>query len=171
MENAKNILDTFKPSDIDILMMLINSVEASRPKLSNKLLKEFKDEYEKYIGLNFSEAYLKSVRLSLNHLLAFLGDEAILSDFNVKQADEFISFLKTKANRGFRVYYRNLKAAFTKAKDWGYINENPFVKIRLPKANDLKPATISKEQLDAILSHIQSLVIKNIIEFTFYNGC
>jgi site-specific recombinase XerD len=71
---------------------------------------------------------------------------------------------------GYRVYYRTLKAAFNKAVDWGYLNENYFIKVKLPKRQKLAPVFITSDQLSMICDQIDNEVIKDTVIFAFHTG-
>ncbi len=64
-----------------------------------------------------------------------------------------------------------MKAAFNKAVEWGYISENPFLKVRLPKEQKNQPKYLSEIELKGILSKIEFSDVKGISALSFYTGC
>jgi site-specific recombinase XerD len=68
------------------------------------------------------------------------------------------------------LYYRTLKAAFTKAIAWGYISENPFKKIKLPRQIKSNPAFISLEELHRITDVTGVKLLRDIFITAFFTG-
>lgn len=167
----------------ELLKTLVNgNGYVSRDKVR---IKQFNEEYGPYIKSNYSIAYWVSVELGLKHLTKFFPENMCISDIRLKEVEKFMEHLKTKAPKGYRVYYRTLKAAFNKAIDWGYITENPFKKYKLPKKQINQPLFISEETLNKIITRIYKkankigcnknkrnslLLIADIIISGFYTG-
>lgn len=128
------------------------------------------DEYKAFIKANRSASYYESVELSFFHLTNFFANEKPIDSIELRDFEKFITFLQQKAKRGYVVYFRNLKAAFNKAKDWGYINENNFARIKLPKRQRTAPLFISSNELENICGKIESDLIKNFVLTAFYTG-
>ena len=78
--------------------------------------------------------------------------------------------LKVNVPKGYRIYYRNLKAAFTKAQAWEYITVNHFKNFKLPKSQELAPAFVNSIQLSAISDKIKKQAVKDITAFAFNTG-
>lgn len=151
----------------------IKCIFASKPELRTGVqmkLEEFSSEYQEYARINFSIKYCKSIRISFKHLKEYFDPSKLLSEFTIKDADDFISSLITKAPQGTAVYLRNIKAAFNKALDWEYIDKNPFAKVKVLKQMRMKPDFLNEQELELILNKIKNEVIKNIIETAFYTG-
>ena len=164
---------------MDLTHLNINEIEQLRGLLSlasqmgtaNITLGTFVEEYLRFIKLNRSEAYLKSNRISLTHLVGHFKEQRMMSMISFRDAEIFITQLQQKVSKGYRVYYRNLKAAFNKAVEWGYISANPFLKVKLPKQQKNQPAYLSEEELKVILGKIEVVVVKEISALSFYTGC
>ena len=56
-----------------------------------------------------------------------------MEEMSVKNAEDFKHYLIKGAPLGYKIYMRNLKAAFNKAVDWEMISSNPFAKIKISK--------------------------------------
>ncbi len=130
----------------------------------------FRNEYKKHIEKNRSAKYLSSISLAFNHLEKYFKTQRILSAISLKDAELFIDELKMSAPKGYRVYYRNIKAAFNKAVDWGYISANHFVKVKLEKKQRNKPEYLEIAQLSAISCRINSAVVRDAVKVAFYTG-
>lgn len=137
---------------------------------SNVTLRVFKNEYLDLVKQNLSASYYRSVKISFDHLLTYFKPQKPMSSFKQKDVEQFVSQLKTKVPKGYRVYYRNLKAAFTKAQEWEYISVNHFMSFKLPKAQVLAPAFINSNQLSAISDHLKYQTVKDSVVFAFYTG-
>lgn len=143
-----------------------------QPLMKNPITLEFfTNEYEKFIGANHSKKYLLSISITFKHFKNYFTPQRIMDNITLKDAEEFVRSMQIKAPSGFRVYYRNIKAAFNKAKDWEYVQENVFTKIKLPKRQRIKPEYIDRDQLSAISRQIENNVVRDVVNFAFYTGC
>lgn len=133
-------------------------------------LRIFADEYSNLIKQNRSAAYHKSVVNSLKHLTDYYGCQRAIQSLGMKDIESFTSHLQQKVNKGYRVYIRTLKAAFSKAVDWNYVKENYFLKVKLPKKQQVNPAYISGTQLAEIIGQIENEIIRGLVVFAFYTG-
>ncbi|MBI9071405.1 MAG: tyrosine-type recombinase/integrase [Melioribacteraceae bacterium] len=163
-------INNFNMDQIHSLMNLLNSVKVEKER-TKKTLESFCTEYENYIEGECSQKYYKSVKLSMNALRKYFSDDIDINELTVKMIEDFIINLKINAPKGYRVYYRNLKAAFNKALDWDYISSNPFVKIKLRKQQEEHPQTIDASELSLIMNSIKQQQIKDIVFTSFYTGC
>lgn len=123
-------------------------------------IEQFTKEYKDFVKSNHSKAYSISVEITFKHLVEFFPKIMELSSITQRESEKFIDALKNHAPKGYRVYYRNMKAAFNKAVDWGYLYENPFKKIKLPRKQQNQPEFITEEELNKILKHIELKAFK-----------
>ncbi|HRP37401.1 MAG TPA: hypothetical protein PLS50_06360, partial [Candidatus Dojkabacteria bacterium] len=100
----------------------------------------------------------------------YFGCQRAIQSLGLKDIESFISHLQQKVNKGYRVYVRTLKAAFSKAVDWNYVKENYFLKVKLPKKQQVNPAYISNTQLAEIIVQIENEIIRGLVVFAFYTG-
>lgn len=141
-------------------------------KLNQKYsLDVFSKEYLGFLENNSSVGYVKSVKASFNHALRYFGVNKIIIDITRSDAEKFIVSLKSHAPRGYRAYFRNMKAAFNIALHWNYIKENPFAKVKLPKKQKGLPEYIYPDQLDSIIGKTRNKTLSEIFRFAFYSGC
>jgi len=89
----------------------------------------------------------------------------------VRDAEDFKNYLMKNAPLGYKVYLRNMKAAFNKAIDWEMITTNPFAKIKFKMQQETKPVFIQKDELLQILQQTKSVEMRDIFSFSFYTGC
>jgi integrase/recombinase XerD len=163
-------------NDLDKLRLLLSIIPQAEPK-EVVTLRVFIEEYKNIIQHNRSSSYLRSVVVALNYLVEYFsltehrpGLQKPIASINIKDVENFLIHLQQKVSKGYIVYYRNLKAAFNKAKDWGYVKENYFTKVKLPKRQKLAPVFINSEQLLAICSQIKNKMVKDVVVFAFYTG-
>lgn len=132
-------------------------------------LNQFRDEYFEHIKLSKSKSYLRSVQLSFRHFLSFTGNQPI-KNVESHLLDRFISNTFSRSNSSASLYYRTLKAAFSKAESWGYISSNPFKKIKPPKVSKTYPAFIDYNELQLIISNTPKPFLIPLFYTAFYTG-
>ena len=173
----EEFLKNISSNDLEKLKMLFSILPGNEQK-EVVTLRFFTEEYSKMIKLNRSKSYYVSVCSSFKHLIEFFGYGKSIQTISLKDVENFLTHLQhnvikrrsSSSNEGYRVYFRTLKAAFNKAKDWGYVKENYFTKIKLPKRQKLAPVFINSEQLSAISDQINNEVVKAVVMLAFYSG-
>lgn len=164
-----SLLYNISESDIE-KFKLIAEIFNQTNKIEIVTLRVFAEEYSNLIKQNRSAAYYNSVAISLKHLTDYFGIQRSIQSIGLKEVESFLTYLQRKVVKGYRVYYRTLKAAFNKAIDWGYVKENYFLKVKLPKKQRVNPAYIDERQLLLICQKIEVDVVKEISILGFYTG-
>ncbi len=126
--------------------VLINTITVTLEKLKDDIIAAY--------VITKSKAYVESVELALNHMIKYFGPQMELGKISVKELEGFLAYLMKGAPKGYRVYYRTLKAVFNVAINWGYIQYNPFTKIKLPKVQINKTEYPTLEELDKIVNQL-----------------
>jgi integrase len=167
------ILEHYSVEDLKHLKLLITEFENKKIESysSSLSLLKFKTEYENYIKSNFSLSYLRSINISFEHLMKYCGEDKRITDITVREAEGFKLFLMQSAAKGYKVYIRNLKAAFNKAVEWEFITANPFQKIKISQSQQSKPVYLNRLDFILMLKHTNSEVLKKLFTFGFYTGC
>lgn len=147
------------------------SANKNQEKLAGKKLTEFVYEYLAFVEAHRSYKYFLSSKVSFNHLIKFLGSEIRLNDITVRDVDLLLTSLKKSAPKGFLVYFRTLKSAFSKAQVWGYISKNPFKEIKPEKLQKNKITVINENDLKIVLLNIKNITVRMIVETSFCTGC
>lgn len=175
-EGLQNILGKLTIEDVEKLKILFSMTQTTEIK-EVVTLRVFIDEYKNLIQHNRSASYLKSVRVAFEYLDEFFtqkdgrpGLQKSITAIELKDIENFLIYLQLKIKKGYVVYYRNLKAAFNKAKDWGYVKENYFTKVKLPKRQKTAPAFIDSYQLSVISTRLENKTIKEIVIVAFFTG-
>ena len=145
----------------------INTLNSSQIKSIS--LSQFKNEYLIYCNNTKSEKYISSIKYSFNALSEFTG-EVPLKQISVKTVDIFIMTNFARTQRGAHLFYRTLKAAFNKALEWEYIDNNPFAKFKFPKLVKSQPAFITEEQINLIAANTTQQHLKDLFIVAFYSG-
>ena len=137
--------------------------------LENIILSKFLNEYLEFSKPTKSAPYLKSIELSFRQFIYFTGDIR-LSEVDVRLIDKFITITFSRAQRASHLYYRTLKAAFSKAVAWNYIKENPFRKVKFPRMQKKHPVFISVEEFKQILAKVEERYLRELFTVAFYTG-
>ncbi len=132
-------------------------------------LASFAQEYFSFSQLTKSQHYLRSIKLSFKHFSLFSGD-IMLNKIDIRLVESFIAHTASRAEKAAHLYYRTLKAAFSKAEQWNYISMNPFKKFRMQRIKKSFPAFITSEQLHKIILCTPQLKLQNIFITAFYTG-
>jgi site-specific recombinase XerD len=131
------------------------------------------DLFKKYLNAIEITHTKQSYRLSrhcLEKFIEFVGS----GDFEVKDvtrplAESFILNTYQRAKHSAALKLRHLKAVFSRAIDWGYIEKNPFkgIKLSIPENN---PVFINKKELELIVSKEPNQTLALLYRFAFYSG-
>jgi len=141
-----------------------------KEKLSRISLSQFTQEYLNYCKSCRSQSYIeRSIIPAFNKFSAFVG-ATNLNKISSRQVDKFITSINGYSKSAAGLYYRTLKAAFSKAVVWEYMPENPFKKIKAPKQVKSLPIFINKEDFQKILNNTSHKFLKDIFLTAFYTG-
>ena len=165
----EEILRNISVDDIEKLRMLLSIIPGQEQK-EVVTIRVFIDEYCNLIKQNRSNAYYTSVECAFKHLIDFFESRNSIKSIGLKDVENFVTYLQQKVKKGYRVYYRTLKAAFNKAVEWGYVNMNYFQKVKLPKRQQVNPIFINSDQLLVICDWLKNGVVKDVVVFAFYTG-
>lgn len=102
-------------------------------------------------------------------LIYEIGDIPI-NKISYPQIDKFFTVTFNRTKEGARTYLIALKSAFNKAIKWGYINDNIFTQIRLPKIPKHLPPTINYTELMNIIQNTSSRDLQDIFLTGFHTG-
>ncbi|MBE0551748.1 MAG: site-specific integrase [Ignavibacterium sp.] len=134
-------------------------------------LQTFVNEYLAFTEKNRAKKSYEGVKLVNKKILAYFSPIRKLDTIQLKDAEQFLDVHKRTAPKGVYNYYRTLRAQWNKARQWNYVKENPFEKIKLKKRQNQKPVYVTEKQLDEIIKHIDSEVVKDAVITAFYSGC
>ena len=135
-------------------------------------LKDFIEKYLEYSKANKAPGTYEIDKYALNLFLDTIGDKN-LKNITVLDCEKFkIERAKTVGKTTVNIDLRSLKSAFSSAKKWGLVNENPFKDIKQFKIQESNiPKYLTKKQIDKLLETIEDEKFKNIVLFYLYTGC
>jgi site-specific recombinase XerD len=158
-------------------------MEFDYKKLAKEMLKHFQGNYSSVILIEFTEQIIsygennrakktcEGVKLVCKKLLNYFPPNRRLDTIQLKDAENFLDSLKKSAPKGIYSYHRTLRAIWNKAKQWNYVNSNPFEQLKLKKRQMQKPVFVTEGQLEEIVKHLDSEVVKDVVVTAFYTGC
>ena len=164
------LLKNISASEIEkfrLLQQMFNSATKDNRQVT---LKEFYDEYVSYAEFNLAPKSVMSVKQSFKPLLIYFSPIRPLDTIKLIDIEKFIREIQKTAPKGYMVYYRTLKAAFNRAKLWGYLSVNEFEKIKLPMIQKIKDDYLNADDVNLIVDKAENDVIKNVIVFAFNTG-
>jgi len=172
--NGKRKTYSTKTANINIARKVLKDFNPKQkllkpPKKLHIHLSEFRDEYVEFLKLSKSLNYVRSVELSFKMLLAFTND-ILINDLSILTIEKFLVHTYSRTQQGSVLYYRTLKAAFSKAVLWAYIEDNPFKKLKAPKTSKSFPAFISENEFHQIIEKTRNIQLRNIFCTAFYTG-
>ena len=146
------------------------NVELEVPKQKSiPLLSEFKSRYTEDACKTKSKNYIKSIQLSFRMFLKFIGNIPI-DKIKFQDVNNFISTTYERSRSAAGLYHRTLKAAFSKAVLWNYIESNPFTGVKSPKQVKSLPIFIAVEEFDKILRCTKLPFLIGLFITAFYTG-
>ena len=171
LENRKKRISTksrLKPDALKFLTNFKNKLSDNN-KVKFITLKEFEDEYCKYIERTRSRSYLADVKTTFKTLLAITEDMP-LAKLNHRTLEKILIDIYNKTKYGAKHHYNNLRSALNKAINWGYLTENPLNKVKLPKIPHSFPAFITKDELDKIIKNTPNDDLKDFYLMSFHTA-
>ena len=153
----------------------LNFLSSFRDKLKNKSkvryisLSKFSNEYQNYVKANFSKSYSVTVEVSFSLFKEYFGDIQ-LNKIPIQELEKFFTETYQRTKQGARTYLIALKSAFNKAILWGYLEQNPFNKIKLPKIPKNNPLFIQESEFEDLLKLEEDELLKSIYLFAFNTG-
>ena len=98
-----------------------------------------------------------------------IGDIPI-NKISYPQIDKFFTVTFNRTKEGSRTYLIALKSAFNRAIDWGYLKQNPFRPIKLPKIPKSLPAFINNIELNRIVQNTKSRDLQDMFLTGFHSA-
>ncbi len=169
---AEVFMHHFKPENCNPVIPIINEVAPAENIAipgSTISLKEFHQEYLEIAKQTRSKHYYISIDFSFKKLIKYTGDHP-LQTLDRKTMEKFISATFAKKKSSAAHIYKALKAAFSKAEDWGYISTNPFKLFKAPKIAKCYPFFITLSDLTEILKQESRKYYRDLYSTAFYTG-
>ncbi|MGD0236501.1 MAG: tyrosine-type recombinase/integrase [Syntrophorhabdales bacterium] len=135
-------------------------------------VKEFKKEYEEHREPRVAKSTLKADKLALAKLLDYVGNKP-LQMITQKILDRFHTDLLNDGSKttSVNVHIRHLKAAFSQAKAWGYVTQNPYRGIKQLEAEEHVPNYLDGDQFRRLFDAIDDPEFTVMTIWYLYTGC
>ncbi len=132
-------------------------------------IEKFQKEYEEFISIK-SESYKKSVITSFNQLKKSFDKDTSIKEVEFRRIEVFLNRIFSTSEHAACLYHKTLKVAFNKAVDWGYLSENNFKRIKLPRPKSKFPIVITHSELLIILSNVKEKYLRVLYTLAFNTG-
>ena len=167
-----DLIKNISPEEIEKYKMLASIFgNNSTARLEQITLQTLVNESIAFAERNRAPKTCDGLKLVCKHLLRYFSPLRNVETIQLKDAECFLDSLRKNAPLGVYNYRRVLRAMWNKAKDWNYVRENPFEKVKLAKRQVMKPVYVTEQQLVEIVKHIDSEVVKDVVVTAFYSGC
>ena len=145
------VLNSLSIEDIQKLRLL-SAIFGSNIQLNTKnvFVEQGFLEYEKHAEFNLAPKTLSLIKTAERRFLEFIPSNRILNTIEIKDAENLIIKISKTAPLGAANYHRVYRAMFNVFKDWDYVMQNPFEKIKLPKRQKEDPAVFTEKQIQLI---------------------
>ncbi|MEG8989722.1 site-specific integrase [Ignavibacteria bacterium 4148-Me] len=154
---------------IEELKIILSKFLLESNKLNSKSFEEAFNDYLRWAEYNLSSASIRNIKISAKHFLTYRGN-VNLNDVNSLFIDNFIIELMKKAPKGYRVYFRTLKAMFQKFVHWNFISKNPFTEVKLPKQQVNEKKFFDNHSFISLISNEKNRKLRLLFLFDFYTG-
>lgn len=146
--------------------------------ISRATLDDFKLEFELYSKARKAPSTTKAERYALNKLSKFIRMR-YLDQITPKMADAFVTAIarekkkdKTLTPGAVNFYIRTLKAIFTTAHKWGYVDRNPFVGVKAIRFERSMPRILTLGEIASVFEAAKRIepAMAPLIEFYLLTG-
>jgi len=143
-------------------------VKEEKPEVS---LTKFAREYLDWCEKARAESTYKKAEEVLKRFIHFTGN-CLISSLSRKELDKYVTFLLGKgyAKTTVNFHIRTLKAIFSKAVDWEYLEENPFAGYKTLRVQTKHPRFLLPEDIEKVESVIDDPDWLFIFRLFVYTG-
>jgi integrase len=144
--------------------------ERKKEKLEPLTLKQFRWKFLKHSESYHSWKTTLDYKSTFNEMEEYFGN-ILLTEFTQRSIEEFIQMKirKVSLHTGRR-HLINIKAMFSKAVAYGYLENNPAKNIKRIKLPERLPLFFTREEFDSLLKVIDNQDWKDIVEFAVNTG-
>ncbi|MGD8305924.1 MAG: tyrosine-type recombinase/integrase [Ignavibacteria bacterium] len=160
-----------RSNDFDYDMLAEKLFSKFKGRKEEMTLQRFCDEYMVFVKRNRAPKTYEGAELICKKLLSYFSPKRMIDTIKLKEAEDFLESLKQNAPKGIYNYYRTLRAMWNKGIQWNYLQENPFDKVKLKKRQLQNPVYVTEQQLEEIVTNIDSEDVRDAVVFAFYTGC
>jgi integrase len=178
--NGRRFVRSTKTDDLRTAKLILKDIESKLAKKSFKIdecspekkvyLKQFIDEYLRYSETHKAPKTTLRDRLTFRNFMIYISDRT-LNTIDHRLIDQYInSRAKEVTKSTVNIELRHLKAAFTKAVQWGYIEKNPFGQVRPFRIAQSAPLFLTEEQVLKLLEMIEESWLRQVVIFGVNTG-
>ena len=137
---------------------------------SIRTIGEFMEEYLAYSKINKAYKSERLDNLALNNLKKQIGNVP-MDSLTTQRLEQFKStLLKDYALTSVNIILRHLKAAFSKAVSWNYLEENPLKEVRLVRIPEKEGPFLTLDDIQELRKVMESGLYRDVIETGLYTG-
>ena len=159
---------TRKDEALKVLSDLKQNLNSTKRKIGS--FDSTTSEYLNHIKIRFSKKYYVNMASTLHAFSRQIGSQSI----NSVKKYSIILFIDHKILSGklhqAHQHFRNLRTFFNWAVDNEYFTQSPLTRMKSPKLPEKKPTWINENELNEILSNVNSVQLKDIYQILFYTG-
>jgi len=178
--NGRRFVRSTKTDDLKTAKLVLKDIEAKIAKntfgideISPKrkvYLKQFEREYLEYSKTHKARKTYLADKLSFKNFIKFVGDRT-LNSVDQRSIDRYLNARAEQVKKSsVNIEIRHLKAAFTKAVQWGYMEKNPFKGIKLFTIPEAAPKFFSKREMTQLLEIIKETWLRDMVVFAVDTG-
>jgi integrase len=160
-----------KKSDaINFLFHFKRDTYEKRKTLKTITFSDFVEQFKVYSSGVHSLKTQKTNITAFKQFLRVEGNKPLYS-IGIREIEHFLSKKKMEASEWTaRKYYGSLAAAFQKAVQWNYLEENPFRKVPKPKGREIFPVFFNESDFRLLLSVIEDRDFKELCITALLSG-
>lgn len=138
------------------------------------LLKELIEEYLAWSKETKAKATYDKEKWIFQRFLETVGNKPVRL-ITVRDCETYLVTQKQLGRKedGINIDYRHLKALFNKAKEWGYIKENPWTRVKPLKGVKTPPKFLSVDEMKRVLEYLEAKdpLFAKYVKFCLETGC
>ena len=178
--NGERYVRSTRTTDLKTAKIILKDIEVKIAKgifkiedITPKKRVRYTDFVEQYLeysdGRNTRKSYLRD-RLTLKNFGKYAGVQLVES-VDSRVIDQYINQrIGQVAKATVNLELRHLKAAFTLAVKWCYVDENPFKGVKPLVLPQRAPSFFTEEQLQSILERIEEHWLREVVLFAARTG-
>lgn len=155
-EVITKILRELTPEDIEklkLLSQIFGGTQIQQP-IQNVTVEQGFAGYNKIIEFKLSKKSVECAKTSERRFLMFIPGNRILNSIERKDAEDLMMQISKTARKACHNYLKIYRTMFNIFIDWNYIDQNPFLKVKLPKRQKEEPIFFNEEQLQSLYSKL-----------------
>ncbi len=151
----------------------INAGQVARDKPREITLSAFIEYDVDAVAFDMKPDSLQGMRHAGKHATAALGEHILLTKINqasIGLLKRYVIEERSCAPATLAKTLRTLKAMFNRAIGYGFLQENPFAKVRMPKTQARSKRVFSPEEVGAMLDVASGLWLRTFVQLAVSTG-